>query len=168
MSPNKSLLCAGGEHFIMYELLRRGHVAALAPQGAPNIDIIVTDPNGNNLFAIQVKSRHGAAAKGGWVMSVKNQNIIGDQLFYCLVDFGEAENDYPIVYVLPSKIVAEVLSSSHHAWLSTPGKNGHHRKDNSTRKLLFDQSPAYRPNNTPYPAGWMDQYSNSWDLLGLD
>ena len=34
---------AAGEHFAMAELLRRGLVAAKAPEGVPNFDIVITD-----------------------------------------------------------------------------------------------------------------------------
>lgn len=35
MASETSLLGAAGEHYIMCELLRRGYIAALAPQGIP-------------------------------------------------------------------------------------------------------------------------------------
>ena len=38
-----TLTGAAGEHFVMSELLRRGFIAALAPAGVPNCDIVVTD-----------------------------------------------------------------------------------------------------------------------------
>src|SRR3546814_5267743 len=41
-----SLTGAAGEHFVMSELLRRGMIAALAPAGVPNCDIVVTDDIG--------------------------------------------------------------------------------------------------------------------------
>jgi hypothetical protein len=35
-----------GEHYVMYRLLRRGLIAAVAPTGVPNADIIVRDVSG--------------------------------------------------------------------------------------------------------------------------
>jgi hypothetical protein len=40
----------------MAELLRRGLIAAKAPEGVPNFDIVITDINGERLAAIQVKT----------------------------------------------------------------------------------------------------------------
>jgi hypothetical protein len=34
----KAITAAAGEHFVMYRLLRKGFIAALAPERAPNID----------------------------------------------------------------------------------------------------------------------------------
>lgn len=48
-----SLIGAAGEHYVMAELLRRGFIAALAPQGVPNMDIVVTDATGAQLCAVQ-------------------------------------------------------------------------------------------------------------------
>ena len=57
-----SLTGAAGEHFAMSELLRRGYIAALAPAGVPNCDIVVTDDIGDRLCAVQVKRRATAPA----------------------------------------------------------------------------------------------------------
>jgi hypothetical protein len=43
MSNDSTLLGAAGEYYVMAELLRRGFIAALAPQGVPNSDIVVTN-----------------------------------------------------------------------------------------------------------------------------
>jgi hypothetical protein len=57
-NSDTSLLGAAGEHFVMSELLRRGYIAALAPRGAPNADIVVTDVNARD--PARSKSKHGA------------------------------------------------------------------------------------------------------------
>lgn len=56
MASDNTLLGAAGEHYVMSELLRRGYIAALALQGVPNADIVVTDIDGTRLCSIQVKS----------------------------------------------------------------------------------------------------------------
>ncbi len=38
-----SLTGASGEHYVMFRLLSMGYIAGIAPEGAPNADIIVTD-----------------------------------------------------------------------------------------------------------------------------
>lgn len=168
MASDTSLLGAAGEHFIVCELLRRGYIAALAPQGVPNTDIVVTNITGHSLCTIQVKSRRDKGSDGGWHMGAKHERIIGDRLFYCFVDFGKAPDAHPTVFVMPSKVVAEVLSSSHRAWLSVPGAKGQQRKDSNMRRLLPDYTPSYRPNPNPYPRGWLDHYRDAWHLLGLN
>src|SRR5258706_1807057 len=123
MPSQTSLLGAAGEHYVMSELLRRGYIAALAPQGVPNADIIVCDVEGTRLCSIQVKTRRERGRDGGWHMKEKHEKLRSDTLFYCFVDFGTGVNA-PVVYVVPSPHVAEALERSHRTWLSTPGKKG--------------------------------------------
>lgn len=66
MPSQSTLLGVAGEHYVMTELLRRGYIAALAPQGVPNVDIIVTDRDGGRLCPIQVKTRRDIGSDGGW------------------------------------------------------------------------------------------------------
>jgi hypothetical protein len=167
MSGDSTLLGAAGEHFVMSELLRRGFIAALAPQGVPNSDIVVTNLTGNKLCTIQVKSRRDIGSDGGWHMKPKHADLIGDRLFYCFVDFGASIDAPPVVYVLPSKIVARAIGDAHVSWLSTPGPRGQRRNDSSVRRLLPNYANAYLGKVNPYPQGWLEPYKNAWSLLGL-
>jgi hypothetical protein len=69
------LLGAAGEYHVIAELLRRGYIAALAPQGVPNADIVVTDIEGSRLCWIQVKTRQDLGSDGGWHMNAKHENL---------------------------------------------------------------------------------------------
>lgn len=149
----------------MSELLRRGFIAALAPQGAPNMDIIVTDVGGDKLCGIQVKTRSGRGGDGGWHMRPKHGAMQAEKLFYCFADFGGSAQERPKVYVMPSRIVAEAVSVSHAAWLSNAGRGGRVRQDSSVRRLLPDYDYAFRPRPNPYPRGWMEPYLEAWSLL---
>jgi hypothetical protein len=97
---------------------------------------------------VQVKtSRSG---RHGWVMSEKNERdpYRDERLFYALVDF---EPEVPVVYIVPSSVVADTLTADHGAFLARGGR------DNRVRRL--------RPS---FPsAGWLDQYREAWSLLGV-
>jgi len=162
------LLGAAGEHHVMSELLRRGYIAALAPQGVPNADIVVTDIEGTRLCSIQVKSRRDLGSDGGWHMKAKHEGIRGERLFYCFVDFGKTPEVRPLVYVLPSVRVAETLAASHRKWLANPGKSGQPHKDGPMRRLLPDYTRTFGATNNPYPKGWLDPYRDAWHLLRLE
>lgn len=168
MASQTSLLGAAGEHFVMSEMLRRGFIAALAPAGVPNADIVVTDIEGSRLCSLQVKARRDIGSDGGWHMRPKHETIRGERLFYCLVDFGKSPSSHPVVFVLPSAVVAKALSESHKHWLATPGKNGRPHRDNDVRRLLPDYSRIYGNAGNPYPKGWLDRYRDGWRLLGLE
>lgn len=163
MSSSSSLLEAAGEHYVLCQLLRREFIAALAPQGVPNADIIVTDDIGQRLCAIQVKSRRDKGLDKGWHMKPKHETLEGDRLFYCFVDFGSSLEATPSCYIVPSNIVAEAIRENHKEWLKTPGKGGRLHKDSDVRRLLPDYwrlNPASK-----HLQGWLDEYREAWNSL---
>jgi len=152
----------------MAELLRRDYIAALAPQGVPNADIVVTNVACDQLCSIQVKARRDIGSDGGWHMKAKHENIRGERLFYCFVDFGKSAKEIPSIYVIPSTIVAATLSASHQKWLSAPGRNGQAHKDGPMRRFMPDYTRIFGTEGNPYPQGWLDQYRDAWRLLDLE
>jgi hypothetical protein len=146
-------------------LLRRDWIAAIEPAGVPNIDIIVTDVEGNSQFAVQVKTRLRTGDDKGWHMSEKHEKIISPTLFYCLVDMDVDESNHPAIYIVPSDVIAQVLLESHKLWLKTPGMNGRMHNDTKMRRLI----PKYKFNKKGkagfkklFADGWLDQYKENW------
>jgi hypothetical protein len=158
-----SLLGAAGEHYILCQLLRRGFIAALAPAGVPNADIIVSDDIGEKLCAVQVKTRRELGSDKGWHMKPKHEQLIADRLFYCFVDFGASLDFSPVTYVVPSKVVAEAIRDNHQLWLRTPGMKGQQRKDSPVRRMLPDYSRLVP--GSKHGAGWLEQYKEAWKLI---
>lgn len=162
-----TLTGSAGEHYIMFRLLKLGYLAGLAPQGAPNADIIATDITGKKAVAIQVKTRLPKGRDNGWHMRDKHEKLIENNLYYCFVNLLD---EAPIVYIIPSKIVAEVVSISHKIWLALPGRNGKKHKDNAMRRLLPDYAKALKTDNPftrKYTEGWLPKYRENWEILGL-
>lgn len=177
---NSTVVGVAGEHYVMCQLLRRGWIAALAPTGVPNMDIIVTDKDSRRLCSLAVKTRRDIGSDKGWHMKSKHEKILADDLFYCFVDFGKAIDESVRCFVVPSAVVCDVLSASHTAWSGQPGKKGQKvNKDTQLRRLLPDYSrlltPALRERLPDvyeriahsYPEGWLGHYENRWDKLGL-
>ena len=170
---SSTIVGAAGEYYVLSQLLRRGWIAALAPDGAPNMDILVTDENSEILCAIQVKTRRDIGRDKGWHMRAKHENIVSDYLFYVFVDVGKKPSDPTTCYIVPSKVVAECLRRCHKVWLETPGRGGRARKEHNLRRFLPDYS-ARKPITKEgkaiidqYRSGWLDQYRENWDRLGL-
>lgn len=161
-----SLLGAAGEHFVMCQLLRHGLIAALAPAGVPNADIVVTDDIGDRLCAIQVKTRTEKGSDGGWHMGRKHELIQSERLFYVFLDFGVDRTSQPSSFIIPSSVVAQVIKTSHQAWLAAPGKKGQQRKDTDFRRLLPDYDRMSLM--IGYGAGWMEQYRENWGSLRIE
>ena len=170
---SSTIVGAAGEYHALSQLLRRGWIAALAPDGAPNMDILVTDENNHKLCAIQVKTRRDIGGDKGWHMKPKHENMIVDDLFYVFVDVGKQPSDPTTSYILPSKAVADCIRLCHQVWLDTPGKGGRPHKDSNVRRLLPDYShinPITEDGQNiidKYKTGWLEPYRENWSILGL-
>jgi hypothetical protein len=128
-------------------------LAAQAPRGTRKADILVNFLDGGTPCLIQVKARL-KGADGGWHMKRKHETEVATDLFYCFVDF---EPTQPDVYVIPSELVARVITLDHSTWLATPGRNNVVHKDSDMRRL--------RPHSLGMPEGWMESYKEKWDLI---
>ena len=170
---SSTLIGAAGEYHVLSQLLRRGWIAALAPEGAPNMDILVTDENNEKLCAIQVKTRRDIGSDRGWHMKPRHERIVADDLFYVFVDVGKHPSDPTVLYILRSSVVADCIQRCHRVWLDTPGKGGRLRKDSNVRRLLPDHSnikPVTEEGTNvinQYGPGWLEPYRENWSILGL-
>jgi len=155
MSAKRSVLIgAAGENYVLYQLHWRDLLAAPAPPGAPIADLIVFDPKMSVGSMVQVKT---TTRRSGWVLSEKNERAeyVHPRLFYALVDLVPPT---PQVFIVPSKMVAEVLSLTHGIFLARGGR------DNPVRSIRW-RSPYPIPG---YPDGWLDQYRDRWGYLADD
>lgn len=164
---NSKIIGAAGEHYVMSRLLRMGLVAALAPEGVPTVDILVTNPSCQKICSVQVKTRRDIGYDKGWSMDKKHENINDDELYYCFVDLGKKLSDPVKTYVIPSRVVANILKKSHSVYLSGSGLKGRERKDTDMRRLLVDYTRIFRghKDESLYKAGWLDPYLENWDLI---
>jgi hypothetical protein len=161
--PSSTIIGAAGEHYVMCQLLRRDLIAALAPAGVPNADILVSDKVGDRLFAIQVKVRTDDGIPHAWHMGAKHEEIISPSVFYSFVDFGPSLTAQPRCWVVPAPVVARVLALSYERWLATPGMNGQRHNDTKLRRFrLCYEKHGLGPE---YTRGWLDPYLEKWSLL---
>ena len=174
------ILGAAGEYYVMAELLRRGLIAAKAPEGVPNFDIVITDIDGQRLAAIQVKTRRDfKSGDKGWHMKAKHEDLIADRMFYVFVDVGVDESSPVSFFVVPSKVVAKACKLSHAIWLATPNTKGASHKDSDMRRLLpkyelpkyarkqmHAPSPSHKEFLDSHGEGWLERYRNAWNLIG--
>lgn len=153
MKKDKALIGAAGEHLVLSRLLARGLLASPAPRGTEKVDILVTDPDGISNFRIQVKTTE-ATANSGWFLGLKHESQTAKDLFFCLVSLSRVQ---PSVYVLPSKVIAQVIKEDHRFWLSKPSRSGTPHKDSDMRRI--------RSNMPLMPENWLEQYFEAWFYL---
>lgn len=157
MKQDTSLTGAAGEHLVLSRLLSRGILAAQAPRGTRKADILVNHLDKDSTALIQVKARL-TGSDGGWHMKQKHEVIKEDDVWYCFVDF---EPDSPRVYVVPSLLVATIVTEENETWMRSPGKGGKMHNETDMRRIL----PKYSYEVPSAPDGWIEKYLERWDLL---
>ena len=125
-----------GEYFVAGELERRGLTAAVPMSNTKDFDILAINRDNNKQFAIQVKT----TTKTNWLLSKKNEELVGDSIIYVLVKLNGL--DAPEYHIVPSKIIARDLKKSHKKWLKELGKNGQPHNDNPMR-VFYDLDNKY-------------------------
>lgn len=145
--PNGTNVNTGnsGEYFVAGELERRGFTVALPMANVKDFDILAINRETHEQFAIQVKTTGYRQKK--WTLSKKNEELVGHNIYYILVSLNEL--DTPEYHIVPSKVVADTIRTSHQNWLLTPGQKG--QKHNDTNIRTFEDKE--------------DTYLNRWDLL---
>ncbi len=170
---SSTIVGAAGEYHVLSQLLRRGWVAALAPDGAPNMDILATDENNEKLCAIQVKTRRDIGRDKGWHMKPTHEDMVAEDLSTCSSTLAGSR------LVRPSRTSCRLawwpaaFGTRTVFWLDTPGRGGRPHKDSNVRRLLPDYSHikprTEEGRNTigQYATGWLNRYSENWGMLGL-
>lgn len=141
-----------GEYFVMAELTRRGYVASLTSKNTKAIDLLVSDKNGRQLAAIQVKTCDNKKQQK-WKMSSSVEKNDAANLYYVFVNMNDGAE--PSYYVVPSRYVAYRVWQDYEEWLNTPGKNGQKRNETNMRTFEFVDEEEQA------------QYKDAWYLLGL-
>ena len=86
-----------GEYYVAAELERRGFTVAVPMSNVDNFDILAINKNKPyNQYAIQVKT----TTKASWLLSKKNEDIVGDNIYYVFVKL--VGDNMPEYYIYPS------------------------------------------------------------------
>jgi hypothetical protein len=152
-----SLIGAAGEHFVMFELYRRGIMVGQPPQGVADVDLLVLDDAAKVVTSLQVKTS-SKGPKTGWIMKSKHETLVSPRLWYIFVSL---DFEKPVCFVIPSKVVAKATEISHSTWLKMTTSKGDVHNDSDMRKIT-NKYPFVLPG---FPDGWMDKYEGRWDLL---
>lgn len=143
---DRRLIGEAGEHYVLYRLCRAEILAGQTPRGTRDFDLLVY-PEGAEPVKVQVKTRTTRGGNRGWRMSERHQAIRDERTFYAFVDLSEPE--HPFAYVVPSEVVAKCVGAirkvAKSIWLCPDFGNLDIRG---------------------YPACWLDEYRERWDLLG--
>ena len=134
-----------GEYFVAGELERRGFSVAVPMSNVELFDLLIMNRETKKQFAIQVKTNH--SNKKEWIMTKKNENILGENIFYVFVCMNGLES--PEYHIVPCDFVVKTISEGYQRWLNMPGRNGATHNETSVRKF----------------EDYNNRFLDRWDLL---
>ena len=157
MDRDKTHRGNASQFFVAGELCRRGYSAVVTLGNTPNVDILCSNTAGTRFAHIQVKT----FVPGNKTCSVgmKAGRVFGPSFFWILAGIPTPESDQTFQYfIIPSKEMAENVSTRHDLWLNTPGSKGQAHRDS---KIRIVHLPPTRSSNE-----WdISQYLNRWDII---
>ena len=143
-----TLVGVAGEYLVAGELSLRGYIASITLRNSRGIDIIASNPDATKSVSIQVKTNSKGESK--WILNQKSETFYSENYYYVLVAL-KAIGERPKYYIVPSKIVAEFISTNHSEWLKGEKSDGSPRKDSAIRNFRDSE----------------DKYLEAWHLINL-
>jgi hypothetical protein len=141
-----TLVGVAGEYLVAGELSLRGYIASITLRNSRGVDIIANNPDGSKSVSIQVKTN--STGRKSWILNKKSEGFCSKNHYYVFVALGKI-NERPCFHIVPSKKVAEYISSTHTDWLKGKKRDGSQRKDTSMRKFKDVQN----------------KYKEAWNLI---
>lgn len=151
-----------GEYYIASRLSAENFVATITLGRAEHFDILALSQTGRSI-KLSVKTRLKQEASS-FTLGKNTENYFDDDFFYIFIRLYEFKKE-PCFWVIPSKVVAKVVSTAHKKWLSTLGKKNQKRNDTNMRKLPIILKGE---DKTLYPSNWeeeLKQYYKNIDQL---
>lgn len=124
---DKTQLGLAGEFYVLAQLAQRGLVAALTLANTKGVDILVSNPELNRLFKVEVKTTDRGPAREKlfseepcyhWTMGAKHEREVDESLFYCFV-LLQGNDLLPRFFIVPSAYAAAYVREQHAYWISS-------------------------------------------------
>ncbi len=165
-SLSKHHVALAGEFAVLSQLALHGFDANMTLGNTKSVDILISNPHTGKMSRLEVKTHSNnkeyknkqcGRVASQWRMADKHELIRDKNLFYCFVSIAHDNGGFKF-YVVPSKVVADFVTTSHQNWLQ--GKDG--RRDTPMRLFQLGLDRTGYPVKLPQA----DDYRNRWDLLG--
>lgn len=148
-----------GEYYLAALLSKEDFTATITLGRAEHFDILALSPKGRAI-KISVKTRISQEASA-FVLSEKAEKYHDKDFYYAFIRLHEFKKE-PEYWIIPSRVVSEVVKEAHKKWLSSSGKKNQQHNDTSMRKfpiVLRGQAILL------YPKKWEDNLKQYYKNL---
>ena len=144
-----------GEFYFAAILSAKDFVVTVTLGRNEGYDLIAVNKNGKPI-KISVKARNLKEVKR-FPLNVKDETYKGEDFFYAFVRLNEFKEE-PDYWIVPSKIVSNVVKSSHDNFMLAPNKEGGKHNDGDIRNFWL-------VNNKYYPFNWEEELKKYYKNL---
>ncbi|MDO8619214.1 MAG: hypothetical protein Q7R49_04710 [Candidatus Daviesbacteria bacterium] len=110
---SKNSVSLAGEFAVLSQLVLRGYDANMTLGHTKGVDILVSDPNSDKMFRVEVKTSFASKPSRSklfgltlsWIMMDKHETISDEKLYYCFVNIEDQTNIFRF-FIVPSSVVA--------------------------------------------------------------
>lgn len=164
---NKNSVALAGEFAVLSQLTLRGYDANMTLGHTKGVDILVSDPNSDKMFRVEVKTSFAGKPSRSklfgytlsWMMMEKHEIIIDSNLFYCFVNIERETNIFRF-FIVPSKVVADYVAKQHKFWLQAKPSLSKKEKDIPMRQFRIGLEEVSYQIQTPLAK----DYENKWNF----
>lgn len=164
---NKNSVSLAGEFAVLSQLTLRGYDANMTLGHTKGVDILVSDPNSNRMFKVEVKTSFASKPSHSkmfghtlaWMMTDKHEGISDSNLFYCFVNIEEQTNIFRF-FIVPNALVAQYVKEQHQYWLNN--RPGLSKKEIEIPMRQFRIGIDEAEYQIPTPLA--KDYENKWDF----
>ncbi len=165
---SKNSVSLAGEFAVLSQLVLRGYDANMTLGHTKGVDILVSDPNGNKMFKVEVKTSFASKPSRSklfgltlnWMMMEKHETISDQNLYYCFVNIEKQTNVFRF-FIVPSLIVAEYVRTQHQFWLEHRPTLSDEEKAIPMRQFRIGLESEDYQISTPLAR----DYENKWELI---
>ncbi len=101
MASKQQITGMTGVYLVAAELSTRGYVATPTSRNAQGVDLLVSDPDGQRSYAVQVKTN--AVTFSFWLVGARAQQLRSRTPIYTLVNLRRTGPEF---YLVPSRTIA--------------------------------------------------------------
>jgi len=166
---NSNSVSLAGEFAVLSQLHLRGFDGSLTLGNTKGVDILVSSPVTGKLSRLEVKTSYKNKSSHSklfghtmpWVMGVKHEDVIDNNLFFCFVNIVQSNNSFEF-FIVPNSVVSSYVKEQHQYWLGRD--EGTHPQTETTMRTfrigLDNNQSAY---NIKTPLA--NVYRDKWSLL---
>lgn len=164
---SKNSVSLAGEFAVLSQLTLRGYDANMTLGHTKGVDILVSDPNSDKMFKVEVKTSFANKPSRSklfgftlsWMMMDKHETISDKNLYYCFVNIEKQTNIFRF-FIVPSIIVAEYVRIQHQFWLDHNPSLAEKDKEIPMRTFRIGLDDGVYQISTPLAR----DYENRWEF----